>query len=240
MTQHVQLNNVDHSGLRIRTERTAELGDQLMLAPVFPHEFRNVQAAYPIVFIKDASSGGFRPVSLFGFEDGQNLFLDEHGWDASYIPLAVRMKPFLIGVTSDETGQKRMEVHVDLDHPRVSNDEGEPLFLDHGGHAPLLQEVTAVLEEVHTGEQSVGIFSSRLDELDLLEPFTLDITLNDGSQGRLTGYYTIAEEKLYSLDAETLGQLQEQGMLQPIYMAVASVSQFRNLIDRRNRLIEQG
>ena len=177
MTQHVQLNNVEHSSIKIRTERTTELGDGIMLAPVFPHEFRNVQANYPIVFIKDAATAGFRPVCLFGFEEGQNLFLDENGWEASYIPLAIRMKPFLIGVTSDETGEKRMEVHIDLDHPRVSSHGGEPLFLDHGGYAPLLQEVTSVLEEVHTGEQSVGIFAAQLDELGLIDASTLMISL---------------------------------------------------------------
>ena len=64
---------------------------------------------------------------------------------------------------------------------------------------------------------------------------TIDVTLDDGMQGRLAGLYTIAEEKLYSLDAAGLGRLQEHNFLLPIYMAVASISQFRTLIDRRNR-----
>lgn len=234
MTQHVQLNNVDHAKVKIRTERSSALGDDRMFAPVFPHEFRHAQAHYPIVFMKDASIGGFRPVSLFGLEEGQNLFLSEEGWDAAYLPLAVRMQPFVIGFIPDGEGGKRLEVHLDKDHPRVNEAEGEPLFLDHGGHAPFLQDVTAVLEEVHHGEKSVAGFCRLLDELQLIEPFALDVTLNDGTQGRLAGYYTIHEERLYNLNKDELGRLQESGALLPVFMVVASLTQFQALVQRRN------
>ena len=35
----------------------------------FPFEFRNIQSCYPIFFQKDASSGKFFPLALFGFDD---------------------------------------------------------------------------------------------------------------------------------------------------------------------------
>ena len=34
---------------------------------------------------------------MFGVEEGENLFLDEKGWNASYIPLNIMRQPFLIG-----------------------------------------------------------------------------------------------------------------------------------------------
>jgi hypothetical protein len=64
----------------------------------------------------------------------------------------------------------------------------------------------------------------------------LDIELDDGSQNRLAGFYTIHEERLAALKPEQLGRLHEAGYLQAIYMAVASLSQFRELIERKNRL----
>ncbi len=235
MAKHVQLNNIDHADLRVQTGYNAALGDNVMACPVFPYEFRNLQPHYPIVFSKDGVTGGFRPLALFGFEEGENLFLTNgNKWDTDYIPLAIRMKPFLIGFSGDAAGGSQMEVHIDLEHPRVSETEGERLFLEHGGHAPFLQDAAKTLGEVHDGEQSVAKFSTMLDELQLLEPFTLDVELDDGSKGQLTGYYVIAEEALYDLDAEALGRLQTAGYLQPLYMAVAALSQFRNLIDRRN------
>jgi hypothetical protein len=235
----VQLNNVDHASLLIRTERDAALGDAVMAAPVFPGEFRNLQAHYPIVFVKDGRTGGFRPMALFGLEEGSNLFLTEEGWDAAYIPLAMRMQPFLIGF-SRRDGERQLEVHVDLSHPRVTAEGGVPVFLEHGGHTEFLQDVTSILAAVHEGEETVAPFTALLNELGLIEPFTLDVTLDDGSSGRLAGYYVIAEEILYTLPEEALGRLQAAEALLPVFMAIASMAQFRALIARRNAALKDG
>lgn len=236
MTRHAQLNNIDHADLKVVRGFSKALGDGVMFAPVFPHEFRDIQACYPIVFAKDAKWGRFRPLALFGLEDGENLFLSEGDrWDADYIPIAMRMRPFLIGVSGDASGGRNMEVHIDLDHPKVGGEGGERLFREQGGHAPLLQDISKLLGEVHDGEQLLPAFSALLDELNLLEPFTLDITLNNGERGRLTGYSIIAEDALFNLDKESLGRLQDAKFLPAVYMAVASFSQFRALINRRNQ-----
>ena len=58
---------------------------------------RNVQACYPIFFIKDGATGQFYPAAVFGFDENENLFLSDQGWDASYIPMMIRRHPFLIG-----------------------------------------------------------------------------------------------------------------------------------------------
>ncbi len=240
MAKHSQLNSAQHKNLRIRTERSAELGDAMMACPIFPQEFRDTQAFYPIVFSKDAQSGLFRPFTLFGLEEEENLFLSDARWDAPYVPLAIRMQPFLIGFAGQPGPETPMEVHIDLDHPRVSTEQGEALFHEHGGETEFLEGIASLLGSVHEGEQTVASFSAMLTELDLVEPFTLDITLDNGESGRLAGYYTIAEERLYSLAADDLGRLQEAGMLQSLFMAVASLSQFLNLITRKNRQIGKG
>lgn len=231
MTRHVPLDPIEHASLRLIADRSAELGDDVMLAPVFPHEFRQAQAWYPIVFSRESGTGRLRPYALFGLEKDSNLFLSGRGWDAAYIPAAHRMKPFLIGRGSDG-----LKVHLDLDHPRLSETIGEQLFLPDGTEAPALTEAAALLSEVHEAEEALAGFSAMMDELGLVEPFTLDVTLDSGEQGRLAGFQTISEETLYSLSGETLARLQAAGFLQPIFMAVASLSQFVRLIQRRNAL----
>ena len=80
-------------------------------------------------------------------------------------------------------------------------------------------------------------FMNALQELNLLESFVLDVELNDGSQHRLIGFYTINEDKLAALDEATVARLHKNGYLQAIYMTVASLSQFRELIARKNRKV---
>ena len=227
---NVLLNNIDHKGLRVITARSAAYGDDVKFALTFAAEFRNIQAHYPIVFHKTAD-GKFQAIALLGFQDKENLFLGPDGWDAPYVPLTIERQPFLIGFRDREP-----LVHIDLASPRVSRTEGEALFREYGGSSEFLERMSSVLLTIHQGLEAVPAFIDSLLQHDLLESFVLDVELNDRSQHRLTGFYTINEERLGTLDAGTLERMHKAGHLQAIYMAIASLSHFRDLIERRNRL----
>ena len=62
-----------------------------------------------------------------------------------------------------------------------------------------------------------------------------EVAFNDGSKQTLQGFYCIAEERLYQLKGDVLESLNQAGYLQPVFMAVASLSRIRDLIERRNR-----
>ncbi|WP_284618645.1 SapC family protein [Aquabacterium humicola] len=235
MTRPVLLNNIDHRDLRVRTERTPELGDAVMSAITFPAEFRSVQAHYPIVFQKTADGTGFQPLALFGFEAGENLFLSATGWDAAYLPMAIEREPFLIGRSVHE-GRESLMLHVDMDSPRlVDGAAGESLFRTHGGSSDYLERITSLLRTLNDGIGATPAFVETLLQLKLLESFVFDVELDDGSTHRLAGFYTIDEERLAALDGATLERLSRDGHLMPIHMQIASLSQLRALVERRNR-----
>ena len=229
------LNSDDHGDLRIRTERSAALGDDLMHCVVFPAEFRNVQASYPILWQKEAETEKFFSVALFGFEQGENLFLTEAGWDDAYLPLMMRRQPLLIGFQQSGDGERKPVVSIDTQSPRLSREEGERLFLPHGGASDYLAHMSGLLESVHQGHQQSEQFCALLEKHDLLESLVLDVTLESGEKGQLLGFHAINEERLQNLSAEVLHELQEKGALAAIFMAVASQSQLRQLIARKNR-----
>jgi hypothetical protein len=228
MTNAAQLNNIDHKNLRVITARGAAYGDAQMTALTFPSEFRSIQACYPIVFAK-AADGSFQALALLGFEDGENLFLEGDKWTASHLPLTVERQPFMIGI-----GDGELLIHIDMDSPRVSSTEGEPLFLPHGGTTEFIEKVSETLRDLHQGLEGSPAFINALVEHDLLESFVLDVTLDNGSTGRLAGFYGIHEDRLAALPGAAVEKLHRAGHLQPIYMAVASMSRFRDLIDRKN------
>lgn len=226
--RHVLLNNIDHKDLRIVTRRGARWGDAVMAAATFPAEFRNVQACYPIVFQKLAT--GFQPLALFGWQDGENLFLDGERWDASYLPLAVERQPFLIGFEGEAP-----VIHLDSASPRLSQTEGEPVFLPHGGMTEFLERTAAMLQTLHEGLQATPAFIDALLAHDLLEPFALDIDRGEAGVHRWQGFYTVHEDRLRALQAPALGTLHEAGHLEAIYMVLASLVHLRDLIDRAER-----
>jgi len=234
------LNNVDHKNMRVITDHSAEYGDNQWFAPTFAHEFRNLQSHYPIVFTKNPETGQFQAVALLGFEVDENLFLTDEGWDAMYIPLSVVRQPFLIGFQQNsEDGVTSVEpvISVNMDSPRISETQGEPVFLEHGGNSEYLEQINSLLDLVHEGHERNQAFVDMLLGMDLLESFVLDVELNDGSEHRMSGFYTINETSLRGLTGDDLVILNNNGYLEAVYMAIASLANVSTLVEKKNSLM---
>jgi hypothetical protein len=231
------LNNVEHRDVRIRTQRSAQTGDSVQYVMTFTLEFRRAQAYYPMFFQKDPNTGRFFPMILLGFESGENLFLGPDGWEPPYVPMSILRGPFLIGYQSnpDHVDGRQAVITIDMDSPLLTTrEDGQPLFLEHGGSTPYLENLTQLLEDLQLGLELNQSFVQALVDHDLIESVTMNITLNDGAERQLLGLYTINEDRLNALDGEVVAALHKEGHLQSIYMMMASHSNFRTLIDRRN------
>jgi hypothetical protein len=231
------LSPINHSDLKVITDFGGHVGDNIQFVSTFALEFRNIQSSYPIFFTKNSETGEFYPIALFGFEANENLFLNDSGWDASYIPMMIKRQPFTIGYQGETDNKTKPVVTVDLESPRISETLGEALFDDKDQPSLFLKKIISQLEALHKGYEHNKGFIETLIKLDLLEPFSLEITLNDGSFNQLNGFYTINEDKLLDIDGATLADLNESEYLQPIYMSIASYSRIKPLIDKKNNLI---
>lgn len=228
-----------HRDLRVRTGVSAELGDGIMACPTVPSEFRRIQNEFPILFRRDLDRGSFAAMALLGFENGENLFIENGQWTARYRPLALSIQPFLIGRSPS---RQETEVHVDLDHPRIAaaDEEGVRPFDDDGRPTAYLEAVMAGLDELDQGHRAGSDFLAALERYELLEPFSLDVELRDGAKHRLVGYHLIDEEKLEALEPGALTELHAAGYLMPIFMAVASISNISALVARKNQRLGHG
>jgi hypothetical protein len=233
MTSHAILDSSLHRDLRVRTTVSPELGDGVMACLTVPSEFRRVQNEFPILFRRDLDRGHFSALALFGFENGENLFVEGGRWTARYRPLALSIQPFLVGRSPS---REETAVHIDLDHPRIAGpgDEGIRAFDEDGRPTDYLQAVMAGLDELDQGHQGNADFFAALERYDLLEPFSLDIELRDGSKHRLVGYHLIDEEKLRALEPGAIAELHAAGYLMPVFMALASLSNISSLVARKN------
>lgn len=240
MADLVMLNNVEHQDVRIITDRSSRYGDNVMLALTLPFEFRNVQAHYPILFQSDAD-GGHYPVALFGFQEDENLFLDQNGWHAAYVPAMIRRQPFLIGhqQRTDTEGEPARVLSVDMDHPRVNTERGELLFQPLGGRTPFLEDAADLLETIYGGLAQCRAFVGALRDHDLLEALTFDIALKDGTRNQLIGFHCLVEEKVQALSAETLGVFNENGYLLPMFMVLASLANMQRLVELKNQRLRE-
>lgn len=237
MSRHEILDTARHRDLRVRTDAGEALGDGVMACLAMPAEFRRICAHFPIVFRRDLETGKFTALALFGFENGENLFLDAGHWDAGYKPLALAVQPFLIGRGADP--EAPAQVHIDMASPRV-DEAGVRLFDDEGAPTPLLEAMAQSLGDLDHAYRTSAAFFAALERHELLEPFTLDVPLVDGSKHSLVGFHVIDEDRLRALDGDALGELHAEGHLMPVFMAVASVGQFNELIARKNLKVSGG
>ena len=236
MTNTALLNNIDHQDLKVVTGHGPDYGDNINQTPVFPTEFAEVQREYPILFRKD-ETGKFHSVALLGLDKGENLFLTESGWKAHYVPAIHQRGPFVIGFQNQEIdGDVRREpvIFVDLDNPRVSRTQGQPLFLQHGGNAPYLEHVSHVLRVINRGAEIAEPMFAAFQAADLIEPATLDIQLDDHTSYKVPDIYSISEERLAALGGAELERLHKSGFLRAAYLVLASFHNVRRLIELKN------
>ncbi|MDR6843160.1 SapC family protein [Pseudoxanthomonas sacheonensis] len=238
MARYELLNNVTHKDLRVIAGFGRQFGDEIGMVPAFPSEYAELQREYPIFFRKDGDDGQWQSVALLGFEQHENLFLQDGRWNAAYLPGAVAKGPFLIGFQEQRIdGELRKEpvIHVDLEHPRVSFSDGEPVFLPHGGNSPYLQHIAGVLRGIRDGAEFGTAMFAAFDAMGLIQPVNLDVQLDDRHRVNVNGLYGIDREKLAALDAESLLRLNQAGFLEGAYLVLASLHNMRRLMAEKQR-----
>ncbi|MEN0038569.1 MAG: SapC family protein [Cellvibrio sp.] len=235
MANTALLNNVTHHQLKVITRFGAEFGDSISSALVFPTEFIELQKEYPILFRQHPETKKYQATVLLGLSQNENLFLNSSapsGWAAHYIPATVAKGPFLIGMQHQDSGNSNIPViHIDMDHLKVNNENGYPLFLEHGGNSPYLEYIANVLKTIHQGIAIQDAMFTLFSELDLIEPIDIDIDLHNGEKRRLLGNFTIHEEKLMELGGDQLERLNKLGFLSLAFAVITSMTNIRRLTD---------
>jgi len=242
MAKHVLLNNVEHRDLRVITRHSAELGNNVGSVLTFPTEFGDVQKEYPIFFRKHPETGEYQSIALLGLQTNENLFLDENGWNAAYIPGIVARGPFLIGFQGQNSGDGTPEpvIHVDMDDPRISQTEGEPVFLPQGGNSRYIERIAIILKGLHDGMVASKAMFAAFTELELIEPVNVEIKLDAEEQFNLRGLHTINEQKLLALSGDALHRLNQGRYLHGAFLVVTSMNNLRKLIDMKQRRRQHG
>ena len=219
------LNRHAHREVRVLDGASARMGDAQRFVAVVISEFPALAIHCPILMSKDLDTGAFYIGAMFGFDEGENLFLDEKLGFEGYRPLNLRRAPFF--AAGDELA-------IDLDSPRIAKCEGEALFSEVGEPTAYLQDIMAVLRELKPGLESTKVFLETLLSLKLVEPVTIDLAFDDGTRRITEGLYTIDQDALCRVADMNLIDLFRRGYLQLIYLMIASLQHVPVLARRKN------
>ena len=121
---------------------------------------------------------------------------------------------------------------IDKSFSGFNDDEGEPLFDEHGGQSARLTEIVTFLNDFHARALQTGRFTKRLEELDLLVESTANANLANSQSVTLAGIYVIDEARLLKLDDDVVLEMFRSGELALVYSHLASLSNVQRLTER--------
>ena len=231
MTQIATLNSEVHRSLRVDGRASAAYGDNQRFVQVIVGEFPHLVVHYPILLSKDSLTGQFLCGVLLGYDEGENLYLEDWRERRGYRPLLLQRAPFCA---------HGRELAIDLDHPRVGVEAGEALFTVDGRPTPYLESIMQAFRYLQPGMQATKAFLARLLELKLIEPIDLEVEFDDGSRRDGVGLYTIDQGALAALADATVVDLHRRGYLCLIDFMVASLKQLPLLTARKNARLLRG
>jgi hypothetical protein len=225
MTRIVPLSKETHKSLKVDARASAAYGDNQRFTHVIAKEFPLLVVHYPILFAKDANTGEFYCGVMLGFDEGENLFLEEWRELEFYRPLGLQRVPFYA---------QGPDVAIDLDHPRVGVEEGTALFTELGQPTRYLQRIIWTFQDLSSGIAVTRSFITALLQLKLIEPVSLEAEFDDGTTRECAGLYTVNQEALIALPDQTVVELFRLGYLHLMHLMIASLKQFPVLARKKS------
>jgi hypothetical protein len=231
MTQIVPLNKETHRTLKVDGRASAAYGDNRRFVQVIVKEFPLLLVHYPILFSKDPQTGQFYCGAMLGFDDGENLFLEDWQEREYYRPLVLQRGPFYA---------QGPDVAIDMDDPRVGVEGGKALFKENGEPTRYLQSIIWAFQDLQPGVEMTRLFIERLLELKLIEPIDVEVEFDDGSMRRCVGLYSIDQDVLAKLPDEVVVELFRRGYMRLIHYMIASQKQVAVMARRKNQRLLSG
>ena len=201
--------------------------------PVSYTEFNVAHRDYPIVFSSGDEGRSFAPVAVLGLQAQENLFVHNDVWAPEVdLPAYVRRYPFCMArVTLDNVEQAERLICVEKEY--ITESGGEPMFDAKQEPLPRWKEVEKLLEEYEADLERTREMCGILADYGLLEPFTMQATLNAGGSMHLTGMFRVDEKKIEFLNASQHKNLIKKGVMSKIYIHLLSLDNFGRLLDRK-------
>jgi hypothetical protein len=211
-----------HGNIRIGPRPDAAYGARHNHAVLGASEIMLASADYPIFLMKDGETGAFSIVALFGFAPGQNGFVINGSWQATWIPGTMLRYPFYRDAAAPHG------LAIDEDCGLLHADQGEALFAD-GQATRYTTHIAQTISELVDDVAAAQALARTLATNALVRPLTLILTDAAGHENQIDGLYGISLQALDELDDRTVLSLHRQGALRAADVMAGSLSQLERV-----------
>jgi len=233
MANFVPVRKEQHQNLKLASKRDLAHAAGQHIVSLTAAEYAQASASFPILLVKNPESPRYRSVAMLGLESGENLFYKDEKWSALSLPQSIGMAPFALGLDPDK--ENTLTACVDMDSALVGEEKELALFEADGKESELLANVQNSLGRLYENEKMTENFIKELEENDLLQEIELNIDLSSGEKKKLTGMFTVNEDKVKSLTDDKVLDFHKRGLFVPIYAMLGSLGQINRLVQLRNQ-----
>lgn len=204
--------------------------------PISYTEFSLALRDYPVVFVTTDEGRTFSAVVVLGMMAGENLFVRNGKWvDGVYIPAYARRYPFCMAkVKLDTVEQQDRLICVEKSY---LDENGVEMFDTQGQGNERWREIERLIAEYEADLERSREMCAILLDYSLLEPFSMQATVNQGAPMQLTGMHRVDEKRLVHLNSSQIKNLLQKGVMARIYAHLLSLDSFGRLLERKAALI---
>lgn len=224
---YTPLDSVQHKNYRIAQDSRFSHASKFNLVSIGFNEIAALSGCMPVVVAVNEQGQPQALVAVVGWPEFGNVFCGQQEWLGHALPLSIQSYPFNYSL-----GENKFSVLIDESAPCVNpqDESGKPLFSSDGQPTPTLKTMQNALSNLVSGQQQADAFLAILNEHELLTTLSVAVTRQDGEVIETANVLSINEDRLAQLDAETIVQLHQQGILMAINAMMLSLRQYNRLV----------
>lgn len=220
------INSGEHKERAVKAYSDFSYASKIMHTSITAPEFYESCKDYPILFIKDGASN-WSASAIVGYQENKNLFVDEKGsWEKGrYVPASIRRYPFIFVAQED----KQLILGVDAEALMDAKENKERKLYDADKPSEFTTNVLGFMNQFQADAIATANFIKQLEEWELLEEKTMQVTTPKGEKFSISGFYIVNEEKLQHLSKKKKQEICDNNAYPLITAHLISLSNVQRL-----------
>ncbi|MEI8704915.1 SapC family protein [Pseudoalteromonas sp. B62] len=171
--------------------------------------------------------------ALTSFNAGKSLLVNNNQWQALYTPVCMQTHP--LHLMTREANSSDYFIAIDEQSSAVNSQHGEALFDAKGNPSLFLNSQQKLLESDLKNDYQTYQFTQEVARLGLIKNIDIVLQFEQGETQTIQGLSTVDEDKLQTLDSNTIAELQKKGYLSVLNSMLISLFQLNALVKLHNQ-----
>ncbi|WP_337151602.1 SapC family protein [Pseudoalteromonas sp. B62] len=182
---------------------------------------------------RNAQNGSYTISALTSFNAGKSLLVNNNQWQALYTPVCMQTHP--LHLMTREANSSDYFIAIDEQSSAVNSQHGEALFDAKGNPSLFLNSQQKLLESDLKNDYQTYQFTQEVARLGLIKNIDIVLQFEQGETQTIQGLSTVDEDKLQTLDSNTIAELQKKGYLSVLNSMLISLFQLNALVKLHNQ-----